>query len=62
MGYYVIKKSEKSATQPYWFVLKADNHETIATSEMYPTKDAARKGIASVQKNGPSADIRDEAL
>ncbi|EIW9477995.1 MULTISPECIES: YegP family protein [Klebsiella] len=60
MGYYVLKKSEKSVSQPWYFLLKADNHETIATSEMYSSKDAAKKGIASVQKNGASEVIKDE--
>ncbi|WP_369788330.1 YegP family protein [Rouxiella sp. WC2420] len=62
MGYFVIKKSEKAVSQPFYFLLKADNHETIATSEMYSSKDAAKKGISSVQKNGPSADIRDQTV
>jgi len=60
MGYYVLKKSDKAVAQPYYFVLKADNHETIASSEMYSSKDAAKKGIASVQKNGSSDTIKDE--
>lgn len=62
MGYFVIKKSLKSVTQPYYFVLKAANHEVIATSEMYASKEACKKGIASVQKNGASPDVRDETL
>ncbi|MFS1538322.1 MAG: YegP family protein [Candidatus Phlomobacter fragariae] len=31
-------------------MLKAANHEVIATSEMYKTKAAVQKGIASVKK------------
>ncbi|HCT7003890.1 TPA: YegP family protein, partial [Morganella morganii] len=45
--------------QPYYFVLKAGNHEIIATSEMYASKQGAMNGIASVQKNGPSEVIKD---
>lgn len=61
MGYYVLKKGQPSLfDQKYHFVLKADNHEVIATSEMYSSKQAAQTGIASVQKNGGSTDIRDE--
>ncbi|MGK3134863.1 YegP family protein [Pantoea trifolii] len=70
MGYFVIKKTQPktglsmAATlfgdQEYYFVLKADNHEVIATSEMYKTKQAAEIGISSVQRNGGSTDIRDE--
>ncbi|HDG5313222.1 TPA: YegP family protein [Klebsiella pneumoniae] len=71
MGYFVIKKSQPKtglsmaqtlfgSEQEFYFVLKADNHEVIATSEMYSSKQAAQNGIASVQKNGGSTDIRDE--
>lgn len=59
MGHFEIKKSDKSAPQPYYFVLKAGNGEVIAQSEMYATKEAAKKGIASVQANGSTTDIRD---
>ncbi|HGJ5898418.1 YegP family protein [Arsenophonus apicola] len=59
MGYYEIKKSSKSTDQPYYFVLKAANHEVIATSEMYKTKAAVQKGITSVQKNGPTKQVKD---
>ncbi|RUT65501.1 DUF1508 domain-containing protein [Morganella morganii] len=60
MGYYELKKSaKKDASQPYYFVLKAGNHEIIATSEMYASKQGALNGIASVQKNGPSEEIKD---
>ncbi|WP_313683337.1 YegP family protein, partial [Pantoea sp.] len=46
MGYYILKKSTKTVqNQKYYFVLKASNGETIATSEMYSTKQAAQNGI-----------------
>lgn len=57
--YYELKKSTKDVAQPYYFVLKAANHEIIATSEMYASKQSALKGIASVQTNGPSETIKD---
>ncbi|WHS97803.1 MAG: hypothetical protein LZT29_00680 [Pantoea stewartii] len=63
MGYYVIKKSVPKnymLDSEYYFVLKAENHKVIATSEMYSTKQAAETGIASVQANGPSKTIIDE--
>lgn len=60
-GYYIIHKSTKNTSQPYYFVLKAANHEVIATSEMYTTKQAARNGIASVQANASTTTIYDEA-
>lgn len=59
MGYFEIIKSEKDTKQPYYFVLRAANGEIIATSEMYSSKQAAQNGIASVQKNGTTTDIRD---
>lgn len=61
MGYYEIRKTDKITNQPYYFVLKASNGEIIATSEMYSSKQGARTGIASVQQNGPTTDIRDKA-
>lgn len=51
-GYYVLNKS--SASQPYHFVLKADNHETILSSESYATKAGALNGIESCQQNSPA--------
>ena len=50
-GYYVLTKNV-NANQPYHFVLKAPNHETILSSENYKTDRAARNGIDSVRTNG----------
>ncbi len=47
-GYYELKTAKDGQT--YWN-LKAGNHETILTSEMYTTRAAAENGIASVQNN-----------
>ncbi|GHT92529.1 hypothetical protein FACS1894140_4690 [Spirochaetia bacterium] len=46
-------------SKQYRFRLKASNGEIIATGEAYPTKAAAIKGIASIQKNAPTAKIND---
>lgn len=51
-GYYVLQKNPV-ATQYYHFVLRADNHETILTSENYAAKQGAQNGIASCQTNSP---------
>lgn len=51
-SYYVLTKNVESS-QPYHFVLKAPNHETILNSENYTTEQAARNGIESVRENGP---------
>ncbi|MCF7221077.1 YegP family protein [Marilutibacter chinensis] len=42
---------KKSANGQFHFNLKAGNGEIILSSEMYESKDSARNGIASVQKN-----------
>ncbi|ECN8703300.1 YegP family protein [Escherichia coli] len=60
MGYFEIRKSDKNTQQPYYFVLKAPNNQIIAHSEMYSSKQAAENGIASVQANGCTTDIRDK--
>jgi uncharacterized protein YegP (UPF0339 family) len=43
----------------YRFHLKASNGETIAASQAYETKTACIKGIKSIQKNAPAAEIID---
>jgi uncharacterized protein YegP (UPF0339 family) len=43
----------------YRFHLKASNGEIIAASEAYETKAACLKGIKSIQKNAPVAQISD---
>lgn len=49
-GYYELKNA---AGGQFMFNLKADNHETILTSETYVSKPNAKEGIASVQKHSP---------
>lgn len=44
---YVLSRSGSQ----FRFVLKAGNHETILTSELYNSKDSAENGIESVKKN-----------
>ena len=50
MGYYELKRSGDTG---YIFNLKAANHETILTSQIYTGKAGANTGIASVQTNSP---------
>ena len=50
-GYYELKPAGRTG---FMFNLKAGNHETILTSQMYAAKDGAKKGIASVQSNAPT--------
>ena len=42
------------------FDLKAANGQTVATSEVYETAAACRKGIESVIKNAPRAKVEDQ--
>lgn len=56
-GKFVIKKDKSGQ---FRFNLKAGNGEIIATSEAYTTKAGCKNGIASVQKNAPTAKVVDE--
>ena len=58
MGKFVIRKTNTG----FKFDLKAGNGEVIATSEVYTTEDACRKGVASVQKNAPVAAVEDQTV
>ena len=56
-GRHELRTSAKG--QPY-FVLVAANKEIIGRSELYSSKSAMERGIASVKRNGRKAAIRDE--
>ena len=43
---------------PY-FVLRAPNRQVIGRSQLYSSREAMRKGIASVKRNAPQAEIVD---
>jgi uncharacterized protein YegP (UPF0339 family) len=47
------------AGQPY-FTLRARNHETIGTSQMYSTAQARETGIAACKRHGPSSGTQDD--
>jgi uncharacterized protein len=53
---YKDKKNE------FRFRLKAGNGEVIAVGESYPKKTSVLKGIASIQKNAPAAEIIDTTI
>lgn len=57
-GHYERRTSAKGQA---YFVLVAANKEVIGRSEMYSSKSAMERGIASVKRNGRKAPIRDEA-
>jgi len=50
----------KSANGEYRWVLKAGNGETIAVSEGYSSKAAAKNGIESVKNNAGDATTDDQ--
>ena len=57
MGKFVIKTTKSGIK----FDLKANNGEVIATSEVYTSEAACRKGIESVRTNALSA-IEDQTV
>ncbi len=58
MGKFIIRETATGIK----FDLKAGNGEVIATSEVYNSEDACRKGIASVRKNAPVAAVEDQTV
>ena len=56
MGKFYIKKSKDNQ---FYFILDANNKETILLSEMYIAKISAQDGINAVKENAP-LDIRYE--
>ena len=58
MGKFLIRKTATGIK----FDLKAGNGEEIATSEVYSSESACRKGIASVRKNAPAAAVEDQTV
>lgn len=58
MGKFLIKKTKTGIK----FDLKATNGQVIATSEVYTTKAACKKGIASVAKNAVIANVEDQTV
>ena len=58
MGKFVIKTTEKGCH----FVLKADNGESSPLSQVYKSKDSCKKGIESVKRNAPDAEVVEEVV
>lgn len=58
MGKFVVKEVKTG----FKFDLKAGNGEVIATSEVYTTEAACKKGIESVKKNAAVAGIEDQTV
>ena len=58
MGKFVISEAKTG----FMFNLKANNHETIATSQIYNALDSCKAGVESVRKNAPEAPIEDQTV
>ena len=58
MGKFVIRQVPSGIK----FDLRAGNGETILTSEVYTTLAACRKGLASVRKNAPAANVENQTV
>ena len=56
MGKFIIRKTNTGVK----FDLKATNGQVIATSEVYASAAACKKGIESVAKNAPVAAVEDQ--
>ncbi|MBQ9816518.1 MAG: YegP family protein [Proteobacteria bacterium] len=58
MGKFVISEAKTG----FMFNLKANNHEVIATSQIYKSLDSCKAGIESVRKNAPEAPVEDQTV
>ena len=58
MGKFVVRQVKTGIM----FNLKAGNGEIIATSEVYNTEASCMKGIASVVKNAPIANLENQIV
>ena len=56
MGKFIIRTTNTGVK----FDLRAANGEIIATSEIYASRDACIRGVASVRKNAPYAAIENQ--
>ena len=59
MGKFVINETKNGGLK---FNLKATNGQVIASSQVYKSEASCRKGIASVMKNAPIANLEDQTV
>ncbi len=57
MKFQIVKG--KSTTQPYFWRIVASNGQTLAVSENYVAKGAAKSAVESVIKNASGATVED---
>lgn len=58
MGKFVVKETSSGVK----FDLVAGNGQVIATSEVYNAEASCNKGIESVKKNAPIANVEDQTV
>ena len=58
MGKFVVRE----VSSGFKFDLKATNGQVVATSEVYKTKAACLKGVESVRKNAPIANVENQTV
>ncbi len=58
MGKFIVKKTATGTK----FDLLATNGQVIATSEVYANEDSCLKGVESVKKNAPIANLEDQTV
>ncbi len=58
MGNFVVK----DVNTGYKFDLKATNGQVVATSEVYKSKASCLKGLESVRKNAPIANLENQTV
>lgn len=60
MVYFQINKNTNNYPQPYWWVIKSSgNHQVLATSEMYASKQGAINAINLVKGYASNATTYD---
>ena len=55
--HYSIRKAKNDQ---YYYVLVASNGEDLATSETYPSKQNAERGVEAAMRAASGIEIRDE--
>lgn len=60
MVYFQINKNKNNYIQPYWWVIRSSgNHQVLATSEMYGSKQGAISAINLVKSYASNATTYD---
>ncbi len=55
--YFDIHKNKDGK---YWWVAKGNNHETMCSSQLYTTKEAAKDTIKVIKAGAAGASVYDE--